>query len=124
MKLTTNFSKAEFDSKDGAEMPSAVLENIKALAVQLQVIREFIQKPIHINSGYRSPQHNARVGGSKNSYHITGMATDIRVDGMTPTELANVVTALMVQGKIKQGGIGRYSTFVHYDTRGSHVRFK
>jgi len=43
MKLTDNFSKKEFDSKDGAEMPPEVLENIKELALNLQVIRDYFE---------------------------------------------------------------------------------
>ena len=38
MKLTSNFSKSEFDSKDGAEMPDDVLENVKIVAEQLQIL--------------------------------------------------------------------------------------
>jgi hypothetical protein len=55
MKLTNNFSKSEFDSKDGAEMPDDVLENVKKLAGYLQILRDHLGKSIKINSGYRSP---------------------------------------------------------------------
>jgi hypothetical protein len=55
MKLTKNFSKLEFDSKDGAEMPNEVLENVKKLAGYLQILRDHLDKSIKINSGYRSP---------------------------------------------------------------------
>ena len=40
------------------------------------------EKPIIINSGYRSPQLNRKIGGVKNSNHLTGCAVDIRVTGM------------------------------------------
>tara|TARA_R110000744_G_scaffold151974_2_gene265798 strand:+ start:511 stop:816 length:306 start_codon:yes stop_codon:yes gene_type:complete len=58
MKLTKNFSKSEFDCKSGEDMPSDVLENVKLLAVQLQAIRDYVGKPIRINSAYRSKAHN------------------------------------------------------------------
>lgn len=58
MQLTKNFNKIEFDSKDGANMPKSVLENIKIVAHNLQVLRDHIKKPIHINSGYRSVLHS------------------------------------------------------------------
>jgi hypothetical protein len=54
MKLTSNFSKSEFDSKDGAEMPDDVLENVKIVAEQLQILRDVLNVPIKINSAYRS----------------------------------------------------------------------
>ncbi len=38
--------------------------------------------PIHINSGYRSPQLNKKVGGAPTSNHLTGCAVDIRTNGM------------------------------------------
>jgi hypothetical protein len=44
MKLTENFSKSEFDSKDGAAMPLEVLQNIKELANNLQVLRDHLGK--------------------------------------------------------------------------------
>lgn len=123
-QLTTNFSLEEFNSKDGEAMPTAQRECIKEVARQLQIIRDHIGKAIHINSGYRSPAYNKKIGGASNSFHVKGMAVDVRVDGMTPSELAAVITALMIDGKIIKGGIGKYSTFVHYDIRGTHTRFK
>ena len=44
--------------------------------------RDDKEKPIIINSGYRSPQLNRKIGGVKNSNHLTGCAVDIRVTGM------------------------------------------
>lgn len=79
MRLTANFTKKEFDSKDGEEMPQDVFFNIVKLANQLQILRSKLKRPIKINSGYRSPQHNKNVGGSPNSQHLLGKASDIKV---------------------------------------------
>ena len=115
MQLTKNFKKEEFDSKDGAEMPREVLENIKMLSKYVQLIRNEIGVQLVINSGYRSPQHNAKVGGVKNSYHVQGKASDLKPKGITPKQLYDVIIKLIKGGVIYNGGVGLYDTFVHYD---------
>lgn len=123
MELTKNFSKKEFDSKDGAKMPDSILVNVMKLACNLQRLRDAIGKPIIINSGYRSESHNKNVGGSPNSQHLYGKAADIRVSGMTPAQIANEIEKLILQGEMLQGGLGIYDTFVHYDIRGKKARW-
>ena len=115
MKITNNFNLEEFDSKCGREMPSQVVTNIIELAKNLQVLRDEVQKSIQITSGYRSPEHNAKVKGAKLSQHITGMAADIKVAGMTPKQVAEVIERLIAEKKMKEGGIGIYKTWLHYD---------
>ncbi len=122
-KLSKNFTLDEFKSKDGAETPPEVLENLRQLAKNLQVLRDYLGKSIKINSGYRSPAHNKAVKGEKNSYHTKGKAADIVVSGYTPTQLAAVIFKLIEEKKISQGGVGIYPTFVHYDIRGKKARW-
>jgi uncharacterized protein YcbK (DUF882 family) len=122
-KITTNFSLEEFKCKDGSDIPNDVLPNIIELAKNLQVLRDAIGKSITINSGYRSPKYNAKIGGVKNSQHVKGKASDLRVSGMTPKEVALVIEGLIEQGKMKQGGIGIYPNFTHYDIRGVKARW-
>jgi len=55
-------------------MPLEVLQNIKELANNLQVLRNHLGKSISINSGYRSPSHNKKIGGAKASQHLLGTA--------------------------------------------------
>lgn len=123
MQLTKNFKKAEFDSKDGAQMPVDVLKNVQDLANNLQVLRDYLGKTISINSGYRSKARNAKVGGSPKSQHILGKAADIVVMGVKPEVVAQTIEKLIAQGKLRQGGIGIYDTFVHYDIRGTKARW-
>ena len=123
MKLSTNFSLSEFQSKDGSETPPMVILNLRKLAKNIQVLRDYIGKPIKINSGYRSPQHNAKIGGAKNSQHLTGKAVDIRVDGMTPKQLFDIIETLQDKGKMDIGGLKAYNSFVHYDIRGNFARW-
>jgi len=123
MKLTENFSKSEFDSKDGAEMPNDVLMNVQKLAGQLQILRNNINKPITINSGYRSPEHNKAIGGVENSQHVLGKAADIKVKGISTRILAALIEDLINDGDMLQGGLGIYDTFVHYDIRKNQARW-
>ncbi len=123
MKLTKNFSLDEFDCNDGSKMPDDVVLNVVELADQLQILRDFIGKPIKINSGYRSPAYNRKIGGAKSSQHKLGKAADIRVDGISPRELHGIIEELISDGRMKQGGLGRYNSFTHYDIRGTKARW-
>ena len=122
-RLSKNFTLQEFASKDGAQTPESVLDNLRELAKNLQVLRDIIGKPIKINSGYRSPEHNKSVGGVKNSMHVQGKAADIVIEGLTPRQVAEQLEILIASKRIKQGGLGIYPTFVHYDIRGKKARW-
>ena len=122
-KLSKNFDWNEFESHDGAVMPPEVKTNIQELVKNLEVIRSAIGKPMKINSGWRSPNQNAKVGGKSKSFHMVGMASDFYVPGMTTKQVRDVIETLISQGKIKQGGIGKYDTWVHYDNRGTKARW-
>lgn len=118
-----HFKIEEFNSKDGAEMPPIVKQNITRLIQNLEVIRAQLGgHPITITSGYRSPSHNAsQPGASKNSYHMQGMAADFSVSGMSPREVAIAVKKMMEDGLIDEGGLKAYDRWVHYDFRGDFV---
>jgi uncharacterized protein YcbK (DUF882 family) len=121
--LTENFSLSEFESKDGSETPEEVKQNLQKLANNLQILRNYLGKPIFINSGYRSTIHNQAVGGAKNSQHVLGKASDIRVKDMQPKEVYLAIEKLINKGEMLQGGLGLYRNFVHYDIRKTKVRF-
>jgi uncharacterized protein YcbK (DUF882 family) len=121
--MTPNFSKEEFRSKDGSHFPYEVKQNLQVLAEQLEILRQHLQKPITINSGYRSPKHNQKVKGSKDSQHLLGKAADIVVGGVTPDEVADAIEFLIDTKMMKQGGLGRYNSFTHYDIRGKKSRW-
>ena len=123
MRLTANFNKSEFDSKDGALMPDEVLHNIQKVANQLQYVRDYLDRAIRVNSGYRSPSHNKSIGGVKNSQHVLGKASDIVIKGLTPSMVYEILDTLMNNGDILQGGLGLYDSFVHYDIRKTKARW-
>ena len=123
MQLTKNFNLSEF-TKNGNDLPIELLGNMKEVAKNLQVLRDVLEKPISINSGYRRPEYNAKIGGAKNSFHMKGMAADIHVSGMTPLQVHTIIDILINDGKMKQGGLGLYGTFVHYDIQGTKRRWQ
>ena len=123
MRLTKNFKLSEFDCKDGSEMPSQLLPNVVELAESLQQLRNVLNTPIKINSAYRSLEHNSKIGGTNSSQHLFAKAADIVVKGKTPAQVATMIKLLILQGKMKQGGIGVYDTFTHYDVRGYKARW-
>lgn len=112
-KLSTNFKVKEFACKDGSDKILIDTELVELL----QNIRNHFGKPITINSGYRTPAHNKKVGGSNNSYHTKGQACDIVVKGVHP------IIVSMYAEKLNAGGIGVYKTFTHVDTRDKNYRW-
>lgn len=123
-KLTKNFTREEFDCKDGTKVPVEYMDNCQKVADNLQVLRDYLGVPVRITgSGYRTPSHNAKVKGAKNSQHLYCNAADINADGYTPKELAAVIEKLISEKKMEQGGIGIYKGFVHYDRRGKKARW-
>lgn len=96
MKLSQNFSLAEMTKSETAlrkgleNTPGEVeIENLRALVVKvLQPVRDHFQKGVHVNSGFRHPEVNAAVGGSKTSDHCKGQAADIEIPGVANADLA------------------------------------
>ena len=126
MKLTHNFSKSEFECKSGEDMPLDVLENVKLLAIQLQKIRDYVGKPIRINSAYRNKAYNKAIKGVKTSQHILGKAADITIDTFTPDEVVSIIENMLTNemlGGFYIGGLGSYNTFTHIDIRDKKARW-
>jgi hypothetical protein len=96
MNLSANFTLKELTKSDTATRlgldntpDDAALENLKTLCEKvLQPVRDHFGKSVTVNSGYRSPESNAAVGGSKTSDHCKGQAADIEIDGLPNPELA------------------------------------
>jgi uncharacterized protein YcbK (DUF882 family) len=122
MKLTTNFNLSEFN-KHNFTITDTIFQNIFELAKNLQVLRDEVKKPIKITSGFRDPSFNKKIGGATQSRHITGEAADLKIEGYTPKQVAAIIEKLIAAGKMKQGGLGIYSTWIHYDVRGTAARW-
>lgn len=114
VKITEHFKVKEFACKDG----SPVVFIDEYLVTILEILRSKLGKPIIITSGYRTPDWNAKCNGAKYSYHMRGMAADIRVDGMTPKELAKKLNDICAD----ECGIIVYKSWVHFDVRTNKYR--
>jgi zinc D-Ala-D-Ala carboxypeptidase len=96
MNLTKNFTLAEMTKSETALRHG--LENnpgeqelaaMKLLAEKvLQPVRDHFKRGVKVNSAYRHPDVNQRVGGSRNSDHTRGQAADIEIPGVANAELA------------------------------------
>lgn len=78
--------------------------------LKLDEARELAGIPFIINSAYRTPEHNAKIGGSPNSSHLKGLAVDISVTNSTQRFI--VLKALLDVGFTR---IGIADTFIHVD---------
>jgi hypothetical protein len=98
-QLTKNFSLAEMVKSETALRhgmenspgPDELNNLLQLCANVLQPVRDHYQKGVKVNSGYRSPEVNARVGGSKTSDHCRGMAADIEIPGVPNADLASYI---------------------------------
>ena len=105
------------------------LENLKRLAEFLEEVKKVLgMKPVMINSGYRGPAVNEKVGGSKASQHMVGCAADIRVPGMTPREVCLAIKASdlafeqLIQEFYEEGKGGGWTHISVPNTAGSTPR--
>ena len=122
MKLTENFSIEELN-KHNFDMTDEVLDNLKMLAVQLEIVRAHFNAPVTINSGYRNIEYNRNIGSKDTSQHVKGTAADIVIKNVSPDDVADAIEFLINNGMLKEGGVGRYNTFTHYDIRGTRARW-
>ena len=98
MNLTPHFTLEELTHTDHRTLDNtpneAELANLKRLAEFLEKVKhELYDRPIIVNSAFRSKAVNDAVGSKDTSQHRTGCAADIRVPGMTPDEVVKAIIA-------------------------------
>ena len=82
----------------------------KTFLLRLDEARERAGIPFIINSAYRTPEHNAKIGGKPNSSHLKGLAVDISVTNSRQRFI--ILNALIDVGFTR---IGIADTFIHID---------
>ena len=106
--LSPHFKVKEFACEDGSDYICIH----PALVKLLESIRAKFKSPVIINSAYRTPKHNFKVGGSPSSRHILGFAADISVLDVPAADVAHYAR------EINAGGVGQYPDFTHVDVYG------
>lgn len=124
-----HFRDEEFRCKCGGKYCNGFPS--KGISMDLKVLLEKIRaevnriygkdKVVIINSGYRCPTWNSKVGGASGSRHKVNPAdaADIRVPGVTPKQLGGICDKLNPGGGVGLGG----ATIVHVDTRPGKARW-
>ena len=112
--MTPNFTLAELTRTDHRSLDNipdpAALVNLKRLAEFLELVKSRLgNRPIMVNSAYRSAAVNAACGSRDTSQHRLGCAADIRVPGMTPDAVVRAVIA----SKLDYDQIIRELTWTH-----------
>lgn len=113
--LSKHFRLWEFESKDTREVRVS-----PDLVSRLERLRDLLQRPVEVLSGYRTPEQNARVGGVAGSFHMHGLAADVTWEGF------ELEAAVKLAEQAGFDGIGRYPRkgFLHVDVRGYLARWE
>jgi uncharacterized protein YcbK (DUF882 family) len=95
--------------------PNVFYANALAICERAQVLRNFLELPLQVRSGYRTRGYNLQVGGEEKSFHLTASAMDLHCTGWTGPQLAQVYEGLILYDLVKDGGLGTYPDFIHID---------
>ena len=108
LKVARDFNLSEF----ACPCCNRVMLHPRLLA-KLVELRNILERPVYITSGYRCSGYNRKVGGVTNSYHCIGLAADVKVKDI------NLIELLEICENIDFAGIGFYEkkNFLHLDVR-------
>lgn len=116
--LTANLSRSEFRCRCGN--CDFVAADYELITVIQKAVDDLKSRRVIINSGIRCATHNKNVGGSPKSQHVTGLAADMYMDGVTPQELYDYFDRTYPD----KFGVGLYGTWTHIDVRKNKSRWK
>lgn len=118
--LSAHFRRREFACRCGCGFGLGDGDVDPGLVRALEDLRFLAGRPVKVNSACRCSAHNARQGGKAASQHLKGKAADVKINGLSPKEVARL--AERVAG-FRDGGIGVYAWGVHLDVRGQRARW-
>jgi uncharacterized protein YcbK (DUF882 family) len=125
-QITPHFNIDEFKCKAADEM--IINADVIAHIQRLEKFRAWYKRTMVINSGYRTPEHNAKIGGAPKSQHMLGIASDISLPLGEFAKFSKARQNEFLQNIKKKwiaicnddglgGGVGFYDTFIHLDSR-------
>lgn len=125
-QITSHFNIWEFRCRANNEL--LINADVIAHIQRLEKFRQWYKRAMIVNSGYRTVEHNKSIGGSPNSQHINGIASDINLplgEFATFTKTRKEEFLQNIKNKWYEickadglgGGVGFYNTFVHLDSR-------
>ncbi len=121
---TLHFTTDEFKCKNGTLPLPSMRKDLDLLMQQLEVLRASLGGyKIEILSGFRTPSYNSTIGGSPSSEHLKSKAVHLCMGNCTPLEISSQILKLIESGEMLEGGLGLHDDYVHYDIRGSEVRW-
>lgn len=112
-QITPHFKRRELQCKCGCGLCEPTVEFLELI----EHVREILDVPMYVHSACRCRRHNAIVGGSPNSKHMSGQALDFDCGNrLSPVAIYNILLAKYIHGELSElGGMGLYKTFVHID---------
>jgi len=112
-----HLSWEELTCKDGTPYPEKWRKNrLLPLVAAFEFLRNYYGLSIIVLSAYRTEKYNNKIGGARNSQHKEGRALDLRPPvGVSVDEFYIFIRKWAEHMGI--GGVGKYETFVHIDTR-------
>lgn len=120
--LSPNFSRRAAASGDGQAIPSSLRGNAQYHAFSLERVRHRLgDRAMNPLSWYRSPAHNAKVGGATASQHLQGNATDW--SDSERQRLGSSAFNAAMQSQFAGGGIGTYQGNVRHGDNGAQRRW-
>ena len=117
MRISKHFKRSEFACKCGCGFS---VVDVKLIDI-LEAVRVHFNSPVKVNSACRCIEHNKNEGGATASKHLQGLAADIVVIGVSPSEVQTFVSGYV---GAEWAGIGAYNTFTHIDSRESPARWR
>ena len=112
MKISKYFTRKEVACRCGCGLDTMDGETLKIA----DLVRSFVEKPVIVNSGARCLEYNRKIGSKDTSQHVKCRAMDLSWDGITKNEV-RLVYEYLNREYPNSLGIGRYSNFIHIDTR-------
>ena len=101
-RLTPHFTLEEFTFSQTAARKGidntpheGILDNLCVLANGMEDVRNLLNAPIHISSGYRCPELNDLLGSKRTSQHIQGLACDFTSNAYGSPQIifADIITS-------------------------------